>query len=283
MFVTLAPSMSRITKVRSLVPPCFDTSAPRNTPGPCRFMSTKLPGCAGALSPCVRRGLQTPGAHVAVSACGRGGAFLRFAMWTSLHRGTSVPMERGPQPCPVVRALSRHAPLPGSSRAICYSARMLAELHERDAAGEIAKIYAEIRRFWAVPYVSSLQRHLATRPGWLEWTWAALRPVFVSGTAQRAAWRAAENLQVPKLAPMPAPRPRGHYLAPPERARRARHPRHHGGRAAVRSRAVPDARRVALLPRPRGDGARPSPARRRDARGVPKAAGSCRRRSPSGV
>ena len=79
---------------------------------------------------------------------------------------------------------------------------MLAELHERDAAGEIAKIYAEIRRFWAVPYVSSLQRHLATRPGWLEWTWAALRPVFVSGTAQRAAWRAAENLQVPKLAPI---------------------------------------------------------------------------------
>ena len=46
---------------------------------------------------------------------------------------------------------------------------MLAELAERDAAGEIAAIYAEIRRLWAVPYVSSLQRHLASRPGWLEW------------------------------------------------------------------------------------------------------------------
>ena len=45
---------------------------------------------------------------------------------------------------------------------------MLAELQERDATGEIARIYAEIRRLWAVPYVSSLQRHLATRPGWLE-------------------------------------------------------------------------------------------------------------------
>jgi len=44
---------------------------------------------------------------------------------------------------------------------------MLAELQERDATGEIARIYAEIRRLWAVPYVSSLQRHLATRPGWL--------------------------------------------------------------------------------------------------------------------
>jgi len=79
---------------------------------------------------------------------------------------------------------------------------MLAELRERDATGEIAVIYEEIRRLWAVPYVSSLQRHLATRPGWLEWTWAALRPVFASGKAQVAAWRAAEGLAVPRLAPI---------------------------------------------------------------------------------
>ena len=42
---------------------------------------------------------------------------------------------------------------------------MLAELAEDAAKGEIAGIYGEIRRLWAVPYVSSLQRHLATRPG----------------------------------------------------------------------------------------------------------------------
>jgi hypothetical protein len=79
---------------------------------------------------------------------------------------------------------------------------MLAELRERDATGEIAEIYAEIRRLWAVPYVSSLQRHLATRPGWLPWIWAALGPVFASGVAQTAAWRAAEGLVVPPLAPI---------------------------------------------------------------------------------
>ena len=79
---------------------------------------------------------------------------------------------------------------------------MLAELRERDATGEIAAIYDEIRRLWAVPYVSSLQRHLATRSGWLEWTWAALRPAFASGMAQAAAWRAAEGLTVPRLAPI---------------------------------------------------------------------------------
>jgi hypothetical protein len=76
------------------------------------------------------------------------------------------------------------------------------ELAERDARGEIAAIYAEIRRFCAVPYVSSMQRHLATRAGWLEWVWAALRPVFASGRAQTAAWRAAEGLAVPRLAPI---------------------------------------------------------------------------------
>jgi hypothetical protein len=79
---------------------------------------------------------------------------------------------------------------------------MLAELREQDATGEIATIYGEIRRLWAVPYVSSLQRHLATRPGWLEWTWAALGPAFTNGSAQRAAWRTADDLSVPRLAPI---------------------------------------------------------------------------------
>jgi hypothetical protein len=79
---------------------------------------------------------------------------------------------------------------------------MLAELQERDVTGEAAVIYGEIRRFWAAPYVSSLQRHLATRPGWLEWTWAALGPAFSSGQAQAAAWRAAEGLAVPCLPPV---------------------------------------------------------------------------------
>jgi hypothetical protein len=76
---------------------------------------------------------------------------------------------------------------------------VLAELPERDATGEIAGIYAEIRRLWAVPYVSSLQRHLATLPGWLEWTWTMLRPAFASGQAQAAGWRAAEGVAVPRL------------------------------------------------------------------------------------
>jgi hypothetical protein len=76
------------------------------------------------------------------------------------------------------------------------------ELAERDASGAIAAIYDEIRRLWAVPYVSSMQRHLATRPGWLEWVWAALRPVFVSGLAQTTAWSTCERVEGIHLAPI---------------------------------------------------------------------------------
>ena len=77
------------------------------------------------------------------------------------------------------------------------------ELAERDATGDIAAIYDEIRRYCAVPYVSSMQRHLATRPGWLPWVWAALRPAFVSGRAQHAAWRITAEVDLPRVEPLP--------------------------------------------------------------------------------
>jgi hypothetical protein len=64
---------------------------------------------------------------------------------------------------------------------------MLPELTEQEATGEIAQIYQDIRTLYAVSYVSSLQRHLATRPGWLEWAWAAIKPVFANGLAQTTA------------------------------------------------------------------------------------------------
>lgn len=74
------------------------------------------------------------------------------------------------------------------------------ELPEAGATGKIAEIYAEIRYFYGVPYVSSLQRHLATIPGVLEWGWAAVRPAFASGALPKTAWEAARNVE---LAPLP--------------------------------------------------------------------------------
>jgi hypothetical protein len=76
---------------------------------------------------------------------------------------------------------------------------MLPELTEQEATGAMAQIYHEIRTLCAVPYVSSLQRHLATRPGWLEWSWAAIKPAFANGLAQTTAWKLAAEMDMVPL------------------------------------------------------------------------------------
>ena len=80
---------------------------------------------------------------------------------------------------------------------------MLTEIPEKDATGEIAAIFAEVRRLWGVPYVSAIQRHLATRPGVLEWAWEAVGPAFHSGEAQAAGAAAARDVAMPPLDPVP--------------------------------------------------------------------------------
>ena len=76
-------------------------------------------------------------------------------------------------------------------------AQMLPELLEHQATGQIAVIYEEIRRFSGVPYVSSLQRYVATMPGALEWAWAAVRPALASGAIQETGWRLARDVTIP--------------------------------------------------------------------------------------
>jgi hypothetical protein len=81
---------------------------------------------------------------------------------------------------------------------------MLAELSEDAATGRIAEIYDEIRRFSGVPYVSSLQRYLATLPGVLEWAWDALRPAMASGAVPEAGWHLAQAFRLRPAAPIAA-------------------------------------------------------------------------------
>ncbi len=73
----------------------------------------------------------------------------------------------------------------------------LPELLEGDATGKIADIYAEIRLCSGVPYVSTLQRYLATIPGILEFAWTVVRPAMISGAAPHAAWKAASEAAPP--------------------------------------------------------------------------------------
>ncbi len=82
------------------------------------------------------------------------------------------------------------------------SETLLAELHEDQATGEIATIYDEVRRFSGVPYVSSLQRYLATLPGVLEWAWTMVRPAMVSGVIPETGWRLAREVRIPPLPPV---------------------------------------------------------------------------------
>jgi hypothetical protein len=79
---------------------------------------------------------------------------------------------------------------------------MLAELSEESATGPIAEIYGEIRRFSGVPYVSSLQRYLATMPGVLEWAWDAIRPAMASGTIPETGWRLARTVHLSPASPV---------------------------------------------------------------------------------
>jgi hypothetical protein len=82
------------------------------------------------------------------------------------------------------------------------SQTMMAEIPESEASGELACIYEELRRYCAVPYVSSLQRHVATMPGCLEYVWAALRPAFLNGVIPETAWRLAGMIAVAPLPPL---------------------------------------------------------------------------------
>lgn len=80
---------------------------------------------------------------------------------------------------------------------------MLAEIDEKAATGDIAQIFDDVRRLWGVPYVSAIHRHLATRVGVLEWSWDAVAPAFRDGRAQEAGWRAARDLTLTPLDPIP--------------------------------------------------------------------------------
>jgi len=80
---------------------------------------------------------------------------------------------------------------------------MLTELKEADAGGRIAEIFAEVRAAYATPYVSSIHRHLATRPGVLEWAWEAAAPAFRDGRAQETAWRIAAGVALAPLERIP--------------------------------------------------------------------------------
>jgi hypothetical protein len=69
---------------------------------------------------------------------------------------------------------------------------------ESAATGEIAEIYADIRKTLGSGVVNLIWRNLATLPGALQWTWATVRPLYV-GAAPLHAEAVRRNLRLPSV------------------------------------------------------------------------------------
>jgi hypothetical protein len=74
---------------------------------------------------------------------------------------------------------------------------------EAAASGRVAAIFAELREATGMPIVNLVWRHLATEPGALEWTWAALGPLYRSGAVLGEAMHLHERMVLPAVAPWP--------------------------------------------------------------------------------
>jgi hypothetical protein len=74
---------------------------------------------------------------------------------------------------------------------------------EANATGEIAEIFADIRRVLRVDVVNLIWRHLATIPGALPRAWGSLRPLYADGTIGAEAAALHRDLNFPRLPPFP--------------------------------------------------------------------------------
>ena len=75
----------------------------------------------------------------------------------------------------------------------------LPAISEREASGEIAELYADIRQTLNVTAINYVWRHIATIDGGLRWAWEAARPMFVSGRVESECEHLLAQLAYPKL------------------------------------------------------------------------------------
>jgi len=83
------------------------------------------------------------------------------------------------------------------------SGQLISEVLEKDATGDIADIYAEIRRLWGVPNVTTIIRHVAAVSGALEWYWSIIGPANECGDFQETGLSIFDTLATAPLRPLP--------------------------------------------------------------------------------
>jgi hypothetical protein len=74
---------------------------------------------------------------------------------------------------------------------------------EAAATGEIAEVFADIRRVLGVEVVNLIWRHLATIPRALPWAWGILGPLYIDGTITAEAAALRGDLDLLRLPPFP--------------------------------------------------------------------------------
>ena len=79
----------------------------------------------------------------------------------------------------------------------------MAEISEREAQGEIAALYGDIRRSLGVGMVNLIYRHMAARPGVLPWAWGVLRPQFANGAVASEAEALGAGIDAGSIAATP--------------------------------------------------------------------------------
>jgi hypothetical protein len=75
-------------------------------------------------------------------------------------------------------------------------------LAESDATGEIAEIFADIRRTMQIPMLTSIWRILADSDADLDSTWKAVKPLYPTGQPEAALARIRSEAAFPELSPV---------------------------------------------------------------------------------
>ena len=77
------------------------------------------------------------------------------------------------------------------------------EITEKEATGEVAEIYQDIRETMNMPFPQTIWRNLATKEGALQWVWYSLKPIYQSGAVAHYASELRSSLDVPSISTIP--------------------------------------------------------------------------------
>ena len=76
------------------------------------------------------------------------------------------------------------------------------EVTEKEATGEVAEIYQDIRETMDMPFVNTIWRNFATKEGVLQWVWYSLKPIYESGAVAHYASELRSSLDVSSVSPI---------------------------------------------------------------------------------